>query len=262
MHLRAAVVIALLSGCTPQHGAPPALPEAGVAARSEPEEPTVAPPSTRTPAFAPAKQGACTPDYRLMEGTCVHRAYVVHSDAALQQALALYRAGAVPPMLGPPPPATNQARVKGPLGPGSLMKASRGADGDAGVSAKDRRLAELDTMIAAAREQLRQRDEAGKAKRVDGPARSAGAPANSQEPQVTNAASFVGGTANPVQGAPPAGGDPLTTRLTELSQLTGTMSVDQLRALTTQLGGMGMDPAKLDSVLQQAGATAPRETSR
>lgn len=246
----AAALAALFCGCTSQHDGPPDLPRASQVAK--PSEAPVPAPTTPTPAFAPAKEGACTPDFRLREGICVHGAYAPASAQAFAQALSDYKRGAVPPMLGPRPNVAVEPRVKAPLGPGSLRKQSPNATGmDGGTSPKDRRLAELDTMIAAAREQLRQRDEASKAKRVEEPGKkqTVGVPTGSDAPPSLAAT----GTA-PSANAAGAGEDMLQARLNELSQLTNGMSAEQLKELTSQLGGMGMDPSKLDSVLKQAGA--------
>lgn len=252
MSVRLAAIAALICGCTSQHDGPPALPNATQAAKPTAELAPVPAPTTPTPAFAPAQQGQCTPDFRLRDGVCVHGAYAPSSEQAFAQALSDYKRGAVPPMLGPRPPASSEPRAKAPLGPGSLRKQSTIAASDDAGSPKERRLAELDTMIAAAREQLRERDEAGKAKRVEEPTKKPTAGTTSSDGAPPTAVSALGSAGNAPSGS--GGQDPLQARLTELSQLTNGMSVEQLKALTTQLGGMGMDPAKLDSVLKQAGA--------
>jgi hypothetical protein len=208
----------------------------------EVESDIVLAPREPTPAFVPARDGACPHEYRLVDGSCVHHAYATGDDEALARALAAYKRGAVPPMLGPPKPVAPPPPIKQPLGPGALSKRT---STDAGA-AQERRLAELDAMIAAAKEKLRERDERSRAKRVDSPrrARAAAAPELVPAPFVA-----AGGAAAP---SPSAAADPTLARLSELSQLAGQLQPEQLQAITSQLTGAGMDARELQVLMNSA----------
>jgi hypothetical protein len=233
------IVAALWIGaCATQ--APPAG-QPAPAQRSEVESGIVLAPSEPTPAFVPAHEGACPRDYRSVEGSCVHHAYVAPDDAALQRALAAYKRGAVPPMLGPPQPkaAATAPTGKPALDPGALAKRS----GDAGVG-RGRRLAELDAMIAVAKEKLRERDERSKARRVEGqPQPAAPGAVTSPAPPLVPATAAAGA-------AP--GADPTQARLSELSQLASQLPPEQLQAITAELSKAGMDMRELEQLLSSA----------
>jgi hypothetical protein len=231
------VATLLLGACSTEAG--PASPVIGSAQRVAVQSDIVLAPSEPTPAFVPTEGGACPRAYRPVDGSCVHHAYVAANDAALLQALAAYKRGAVPPMLGPPrPKAAAQPAAKLPLGPGALARQS----GDAGVG-RERRLAELDAMIAVAKEKLRERDERSKARRVDGPARKAPPVTAGSEPAFAAAA----GAPNLAPGA-----DPTQARLSELSQLASQLPPEQLQAITAELGKAGMDMNALQQLLSSA----------
>jgi hypothetical protein len=242
MSARLAIAAMTLSlGCSSHEAAAPRPPEAPARAQSEPVK--VAEPTRPTPAFAPPRAGGCAPDYALVDGTCVHRAYEPTGEP-LTRALADYKRGVAPPMLGPSVPRPRDPAVPRPLDPGAL---SRPADADAGA-AKDRRLSELDAMLEVARERLRVRDENSKAKRVDGPSASDAGTA-----RVTTVVSGTpGGTF-----AVTAPQDPMEARQAELNQLTNMMSSEQLRAMSGELGKLGIDQKQLDALINEARSDQP-----
>lgn len=245
MSTRAAILAACLSAsCSSPERAAPRPPDAPER-KSAPEPARVAAQPIRpTPAFAPATEGRCAEDYALVEGTCVHLAYQA-SGAELTRGLADYKRGIAPPMLGPAVPKASDSdrQPARPLDPGALSRpADADADADAG-SAKDRRLADLDAMLAVAREKLRERDESSKAKRVDGPA---GGDAG------TSVTRVVGGTTGGGAFEVTTPQDPMAARTAELDQLTKLMSSEQLKAMSGELGRLGIDPQQLDTLLKQA----------
>jgi hypothetical protein len=213
-------------------------------------EEAIAFPTRPTPAFVPRDNGACMRAYRLVEDTCVHRYYEQNHAGDMARSLAAYRRGVAPPMLGPVPlPPGFEKKPKAPLGPGSLSKPR--LDGDAG-SPRDRRLAELDVMLAAAREKLRQRDEAAKAKKVDDPKPASG----------TGAPSTAGATAANhsalTTGPGSSASDPTLARMNELSQIATQLSGEQLRALTAELGKTGINTSALEDILRTEGGDDTR----
>jgi hypothetical protein len=230
------IIAALLLGACSTDAAPAGQPAR--TQRVQVESDIVLAPSEPTPAFVPAHAGACPREYRPVDGSCVHHAYVAPDDTALARALAAYKSGAVPPMLGPAQPkATATAPASKPaLDPGALAKPS----GDAGVG-RERRLAELDAMIAVAKEKLRERDERSKARRVEGPPRPAAPVAAASPPPAAGGA----------VGAAP-GADPTQARLSELSQLASQLPPEQLQAITAQLSKAGMDMRELEQLLSSA----------
>lgn len=210
------------------------------------EEEAVAAPTHPTPAFVPPDNGSCLRAYRLLDGICVHRFYEQTSPTGMERALSAYKRGVAPPMLGPMPlPPTPDKHTRSPLGPGSLTK-TRLDQSDAG-SPRDKRLTDLDAMLAAAREKLRERDEAAKAKHVENaPKRQPPTPASATSTGITSAGTFA-------QGASAASGvdNSIQARLNELSQIASQLSGEQLRQLATDLGKSGVNTNALDSVLQQ-----------
>lgn len=235
------IVAALLLGACSTDVAPAAQPGRP---RVEVESDIVLPPTEPTPAFVPARGGACPREYRPVDGSCVHHAYVAPDDAALARALAAYQSGAVPPMLGPAQPkATAPAPASKPtLDPGALTKRS----GDAGVG-RERRIAELDAMIAVAKEKLRERDEHSKARHVEGRPRPAAPVAAASPAGVLPATAAMGAAPGSAPGA-----DPTQARLDELSQLTSQLPPEQLQAITAQLRKAGMDMRELEQLLSSA----------
>lgn len=239
--------LALLSLAACSKRAAPTPPGVPVAEATEvvEDEPVIYP-TRPTPAFVPRENGACSRAYRLVEETCVHRYYEQNHAGGLSQAIAAYKRGVAPPMLGPVPVAPSVPSGPKRLDPGSLSKA-RPLDGDAG-SPKDRRLAELDVMLAAAREKLRLRDEASKAKKVDNaPKREAPAAANAPATGPAFTQSTLGGSA----GA--ASSDPAVARLNELTQIANQLGSEQLKALTTELGRSGINTSALENLMQTEG---------
>jgi hypothetical protein len=87
-------------------------------------------------------------------------------------------------------------------------------------------------MLEAAREKLRLRDDAAKAKHVDNAPRKT-APADA-------------GSA----GAPAGTSDPTLARLNELSQLASQLGSEQMQALSKELGQSGIDTSALDQALR------------
>ena len=232
------VFVAALGGCST--AAPPTAPDAAPAraAPAHAEEPALRP-SRPTPAFRPRSQAACVADYELVGDTCVHRYYLEHARDELEQALAAYKRGAAPPMLGlSPPPAVVAAPAPRSLDPGALAKA--GGSAANAESAKQRRLAELDLMLEAARAKLRERDEAAKAKHVDNaPKKAARADAG-------------------LAGAAGGSSDPMLARLNELSQLASQLGSEQMQALSKELGQSGIDTSALDQALRgESGQQGP-----
>jgi hypothetical protein len=243
-----ALGLVLAAACSKRE-APPVLPEAP-AANADVEE-TVEAPTLPTPAFVPSEQGACARAYRRVDDTCVHRFYEGGSELALQAALAAYKRGAAPPMLGPvllpSKPELRQARKPNP---GSLMR--KGANlADAG-STKDQRLAELDAMLSLAREKLAKRDEESKAKKVENAPRAA-RPTQANTGVQQGADSFAQGMAGLASTSGSAGSsDPETARMGELSRLANQLSGDQLKALTSELGKTGFNAGALEAILSEA----------
>lgn len=242
------IVAALVLGACATEEPAPGGPGTRSAQHVEIQSDIVLAPSEPTPAFVPVRGGQCPRAYRLVDGSCVHHAYVAADDAALRRALSAYQRGAVPPMLGQPKPSAAPASsARRPLDPGALSKGAR----DAGVG-RERRLAELDAMIAAAKEKLRERDERSRARRVEAPPRTpaaptAGVPATPPPPAIAGSA-----------GAVPSA-DPVQARLGELSQLASQLPPDQLQAITAELGKAGMDMQQLEQLLSSArGGDAPR----
>jgi hypothetical protein len=181
--------------------------------------------------------------YRLVEDTCVHRYYEQNHAGGMAQALAAYKRGVASPMLGPVPlPPALKREPKPALGPGSLSKAR--LEGDAGTP-RERRLAELDVMLAAAHEKLRQRDEGAKAKHIeDAPKSKRTSEGNAPLPGATLAQNAPAGTGS---------NDPTATRMSELSQIANQLSGEQLRALTAELGKSGINTSALDDILRHEG---------
>lgn len=235
------LTMTLALGCSSPAPAAPRPPDAPVVPTSQAASREVARPSKPTPAFAPAQSGVCTTDYSLVDGTCVHLAFELKGEP-LTRALADYKRGVAPPMLGPAIPKLRDRTPPGPLGPGAL---SRAVDADAGV-AKDRRLAELDAMIAVAKDKLRERDESSKAKRVEDPEPPPG------QVSAARVTTIVGGT--PGAGAFEVTGseDPMAARNAELSQLTQLLSSEQLQAMSGELSKLGIDPKQLEALVNQA----------
>lgn len=247
MSARAAIVaFVLCAGCTSQQPAAP-RPPAAPQIRDDPA-PTVETPSKPTAAFSPANAGRCPADYRLIQGTCVHGAYAV-SGEPLSRALAEYRRGIAPPMLGPTIPKARDLAPRGPLGPGAL---SRPGEADAGT-AKERRLAELDAMIAVAKEKLRERDESSKAKRVEGPKPGAG---DAGPARVTT---IVGGTPGAGAFEVTAPEDPTAARMAELSRLTNMLCSEQIQAMSGELDKLGLDAKQLEALVGQSRGDLPRQ---
>jgi len=241
LHLmRVPSLLALGVGCNSPQPAAPRPPDAPPVAQAAPAPGQVAAPSRPTPAFAPAQAGRCTNGYYLANDTCVHLAFQLMGEP-LTRAIADYKRGVAPPMLGPVPAAANEPGPRGPLGPGALSKAS---EGDAGPP-RERRLAELDAMIAVAQQKLRERDDASKAKRVEGPAPSA-------SDAGARATSLVGGSPGAGAFEVTAPQDPGAARSAELSRLTGMLSSEQLQAMSGELSKMGIDPKQLDALIRQA----------
>jgi hypothetical protein len=216
--------------------------------RVEVESDIVFAPSEPTPAFVPPQREVCPHGYRPVEGSCVHHAYVAADDASLASALAAYRRGAVPPMLGPEKPKAPPERRPLPLDPGSLSKR---AALDAGV-ARERRVAELDAMIAVAKEKLRERDERSKAKKVESPKPPAVAASSNPASGSAAAQGAAGFT-----GQAPNTGDPTQARLSELSQLASQLPPEQLQEITAQLSKAGIDARELEVLLQSARTAEP-----
>lgn len=238
--------LVLVFGCGKREP-PPSLPQAE-ARSAEPEE--IAAPTKPTPAFVPSDQGSCARGYRLVDSTCVHTHYRPGDEAALQTALADYQRGAAPPMLGvgavraPEAPKTNRPD------PGSLM---RRAGADAG-SAKDQRLAELDAMLTAAREQLAKRDAESRAKHVENAPRKGSGDAGVREMGRDAPDHFAQGTGAGAMapGSTGLGNASEADRMNELSRVTSQLSGDQLKALTDELGKSGFNTGSLDSILNEA----------
>jgi hypothetical protein len=242
------IVAALLFGACSTEAAP-ATQVASQAKRVQVETDIILAPTEPTPAFVPARDGACPRAYRPVDGSCVHHAYVAADPVTLQQALDAYRRGAAPPMLGPPKPrqAVAPPEPRRALDPGSLARGTS----DAGAQ-RARRLAELDAMIAAAKEKLRERDENSKARRVESPRNAAREPLPSPAPlPAAGSATAVGSE---------AAADPTTqARLAELSQLTSQLPPEQLQAITAQLSQAGLDMRELEQLLSSArSGDAPR----
>jgi hypothetical protein len=181
----------------------------------------------------------------------VHRFYEAGSESSLNAAIAAYKRGVAPPMLGPvllaktPKPAKSEKPD-----PGSLMRKSAKA-GDAG-SMKEQRLAELDAMLALAREKLAKRDDESKAKKVENTpraARSAGANGNDRE-ALNRFADSMGSA--PGGSGTTRSGDPETARMSELSRIAGQLSGEQLQALTGELGKTGFNTGELEALLSEA----------
>lgn len=252
-----AFVVLLASACgkqQPEPGPPPVAPQ-----RSAEEEP-VAAPTRPTPAFVPAREGSCASAYRLVGDNCVHRSYDPGSEPALAEALEAYKRGAAPPMLG----VVRVVNVPEPSGPkqpspGSLMR--RGASEKEAGDAKEKRLAELDAMLTAAREKLAQRDEASKAKKVANPVHKKDGktqPEAGDRAALDRFAQGVYGGSN-TTGAPgtQGGADP---RMGELSRIASQLSGDQLKALTNELSRSGgFNAGELEAILSEArtGETKP-----
>jgi hypothetical protein len=232
------IVAALLLGACSKEAAP-AGPIASSAQRVRVESDIVLAPTEPTPAFLPARDGSCPHAYRRVDESCVHHAYVPADGAALRQALDDYRRGAVPPMLGPPKPKPAPPAAKPAHDPGSLARGT----GEAGAG-RERRLAELDAMIAVAKEKLRERDERSRARHVESP-RSA---ARAETPSPTPAPA----AANPAPAGSAPSADPTEARLSELSQLASQLPPEQLKAITAQLGNTGMDMKELERLLSSA----------
>lgn len=236
------------TGQSPERALDAGAPSATVA------EAQITPPTQPTPAFLPAREGKCTSAYQLQEGTCVHRFYAREHAATWSAELHAYQRGAAPPMLG----VARAPRVEAPVmkqghDPGSLMK--RGADGADASSPRQQRLAELDAMLAAAREKLRDRDEAARAKHVAAPDRPAASPQDAATPQPP-ALPFAGAAPAAFQGSSQAA-DPEAKRVQELSQIAQQLSGDQLKALMNQFAGSGLGANTLEAILgQQAGEAA------
>lgn len=231
MRVRCAVFIvsAALSACSKAREPELAPLEAPTSAVQEEH---VVVPKHPTPAFVPPENGMCMRAYRLVDGTCVHRFYEQTNPTGLERALAAYKRGVAPPMLGPVPlPPALERRPSTTLDPGALTK--RGAEADAG-SARERRLSDLDMMLAAAREKLRQRDEASKAKHVDN--RRKEAPPQAPDSHGTGA----GGTSA------------TETRMNELSWIASQLSGDQLRQLAAELNRTGVNTSALQPMLKQS----------
>jgi hypothetical protein len=239
--------LVLAVGCGKQE-APASQPHVEIAPQGE--DP-IEVPTQPTPAFVPSEQGGCTRAYRLLEGTCVHRLYEASNDSSLSAAIAAYKRGVAPPMLGPvlltrtPKPAAPEKPD-----PGSLMrKSAKGADAG---SMKEQRLAELDAMLALAREKLAKRDEEAKAKRVENAPRTAhSAGANGNDREALNRFAESMGNAPGATG-PTRAGDPETARMSELSRIAGQLSGEQLQALTAELGKTGFNTGELEALLSEA----------
>jgi hypothetical protein len=233
--------IIALSGCS-KSAAPAASSMPAPAQGAHADEP-VERPSRPTPAFLSRDQGRCAPAYKLIGDTCVHRYYEQNAADELEQKLAAYKRGAAPPMLGVGPARTlDSAPVRRALDPGALVRREAFDAGPGG--AKERRLAELDVMLEAAREKLRERDAAGKAKHVDNAPRRQPAP----EGDAATAPGMLAGAT-----------DAVGARLRELSQLATQLGSEQLRALSSELARSGIDTSALDQALggSQAGQTPP-----
>lgn len=216
--------------------------------RVEVESDIVFAPSEPTPAFVPTQQGVCLHEYRPVEGSCVHHAYVAADDASLASALAAYRSGAVPPMLGPSKPQAAPERKQVPLGPGSL---STRATTDASI-ARERRVAELDAMIAVAKEKLRERDERSKARKVESPKPAVVAATSNPAPPLAAGAGAAGSV-----GSAPNAADPTQARLSELSQLASQLPPEQLQEITAQLSKAGIDARELELLIRAARTAEP-----
>ena len=245
---RATLALASLVACSKRD--PPAPPGAPAveAAELEVAEPVVYP-TRPTPAFVPRENGACSRAYQLIEETCVHRYYEQNHAGGMSQAIAAYKRGVAPPMLGPVPVRPSEPSGPKRLDPGALTK--RAGDGDAGTP-KDRRLADLDALLAAAREKLRLRDEASSAKKVEN-APKRGAPLAATDTQA--------GPSNPFAQTAPAGSgsgsasssDPALARLNELTQIANQLGGEQLKALATELGRTGVNTSALENLMRTEG---------
>jgi hypothetical protein len=195
----------------------------------------------------PRENGACSRAYRLVEETCVHRYYEQNHAGGMSQALAAYKRGVASPMLGPVPVRPSEPSGPKRLDPGALTK--RSGDGDAGTP-KDRRLADLDVMLAAAREKLRLRDEASRAKKVENTPKR-GAPLTTPDPQ-TGPGNAFSQTA-PAGSGSPSSSDPALARLNELTQIANQLGSEQLKALTNELSQSGINTSALESLMRTEG---------
>jgi hypothetical protein len=242
---RATLALLCLGACSKRDvpASPPGAPT--IEAADEVAEPVVYP-TRPTPAFVPRENGACSSAYRLVEETCVHRYYEQNHAGGMAQAIAAYKRGVAPPMLGPVPVRPNEPIGPKPLDPGALTK--RAAAGDAGTP-RDRRLADLDAMLTAAREKLRQRDEASKAKTVEG-ASKRGAPLTATD---TQAVSTALAQTTPGGSGSPTSNDPAVARLNELTQIANQLGSEQLKELTTELGRSGINTSALESLMRTEG---------
>lgn len=246
----AALGLLLAVGCGTREP-PPSLPQAEAQPQQTADE--VPAPTKPTPAFVPADQGRCERAYRLVEGTCVHRRYEAADESALLAAIAQYKQGAAPPMLAP----RALARAPEPeperkADPGSLMRKKAG---DA-QSAKQRRLAELDAMLALAHEKLAKRDAEGKAKQVANAPRHGRDALSKDGKDREGLEQFARGVSADLGGGrgglAPGASESESARLSELSRVTSQLSSDQLKAISDELSKSGFNPGSLEALMKEA----------
>ena len=241
-----ALGLLLAAGCGKREP-PPSLPQAARNAEVEEEIPA---PTKPTPAFLPVTdQGRCERAYRLVEGTCVHRRYQAADEGALSSAIAQYKQGAAPPMLVPRAAVRpHEPEPDKRADPGSLTRKKS----EAAQSAKERRLAELDAMLALAREKLAKRDAESKAKQVANAPRKGRDELNKDQSDREGLDQFARGLGGAGAGSAPAAGDSEGARLSELSRVTSQLSGDQLKAISEELSKSGFNPGSLDALMKEA----------
>jgi hypothetical protein len=126
---------------------------------------------------------------------------------------------------------------------------------EAAGSAKERRLAELDAMLALVREKLAKRDADSKAKQVANAPRKARDEVTKddrQELEPFARGMNAGGTGATGASAATASGDSEGARMNELSRITSQLSGDQLKALSEELGKSGFNAGSLEALLNEA----------
>lgn len=226
---------------------PPTQPHAE--ARATQDETELAGPTGPTPAFLPAHQGSCQRAYQLVHGTCVHRHYEGGDEQQLASALEQYKRGAAPPMLAAKSPArAPEVLPAKKADPGALMR-KKAAVEEGALSAKDRRLAELDAMLELAREKLAKREADSKARQVaNAPRKARGEPASDDR-----GGQGIDQLARSVDtGGPRASGDSEGARMDDLARITSQLSGDQLKALSEELGKSGYDAKSVEALLSGA----------